>query len=304
MEIVYYVVVPIITSVLGGLIAGLFTYLGVKKTITHERKTREENLKLKKEEQRKQEIEKNIIRNKKIIQTRPELKIPQDNSDIKSVEEYCLLPYINPVLIDEELILFRYSDEIFQEEFWDKYELIFKNTGKRLIRDSFIHLPYKSYANIYLKSDLLHWQNDNARDYYCDECLLPKYIHPNEKIKIIIYYPKATPTIKSAGFDLYMRDEDDNYWYQHCVNSYDSESESQIISPDTFYMHLKQDYNYWLMYNKLYYSKGVEKMFQKSLDDFLQKRKEATWAKADGQDGFAYKVKIGEIALNYNLPLE
>ena len=303
MEIVYNVVIPVITALLGGIVGGLFTYLGVKQTLIHEKRLREEDLKIKQDEQRKRETQK-YYPSTRNNQTRPELKTPMDNSDIKFVEEYCLLPYTNPILIDEELILFRYPDEIFQEEFWDKYELIFQNTGKRVIKDSFLHLPYKSFVNIYLKSDLLSWRCNNARDYYCDECLLPEYIHPNEKIKIVIYYPKTTPKLKNVGFDLYMRDEDDNYWYQNCVNSYDGESESQITSPDTFYMHLKQDYNYWLMYNKLYYSEGAEKMFKKNLDDLLLKRRDATLTKAEGQFGFAYRVKIGEIALNYKLPLE
>lgn len=304
MDIVYNVLVPIITSLLGGLIAGLFTFLGVKMTLTHERKTREEDLKMKQAEQRKQEIEKNIIRNKKIIQTRPELKTPLNDDDIKSVEEYCILPYENPTLIDENLILFKYSDEIFKDDFWNKYELILQNTGKRIIRDSFLHLPYKSFVNIYLKSDLLRCRGGNVPDYYCDESLLPSYIHPNEKIKIVIYYPKATPKLKNVGFDLYMRDEDDNYWYQPCVNSYDGESESQVIPDDTFYMHLKQDFNYWLMYDKLYYSEGVEKLFKENLSDFLAKRKNLTHAKVREQEGYAYKVKKGEITLNYKLPLE
>ena len=35
MDTVYYVVIPIVTSILGGLIAGLFTFLGVKTTLNH-----------------------------------------------------------------------------------------------------------------------------------------------------------------------------------------------------------------------------------------------------------------------------
>lgn len=49
MDIVYNLVVPIITSLLGGLIAGLFTFLGVKMTISHEKRVHEADLKIKQE---------------------------------------------------------------------------------------------------------------------------------------------------------------------------------------------------------------------------------------------------------------
>ena len=45
MEIVYNVVIPVITALLGGIVGGLFTYLGVKQTLIHEKRLREEDLK-------------------------------------------------------------------------------------------------------------------------------------------------------------------------------------------------------------------------------------------------------------------
>ena len=304
MDTVYYVVIPIVTSILGGLIAGLFTFLGVKTTLNHEKKIREEDLKIKQEEQRKQEIEKNISRNKKIIQTRPKLTSVQDENDIKVIEEFCILPYVNPKLINEQLILFRYPDKIFLKEYWDKYELILQNTGKREIINSFLHLPYESEVNIYRKTELVKWQYEAIRDYYSDERSLISYIHPNEKITIIVYYPKSAPELEDVGFDLYMRDEDDNYWFQHCVNSYNGECDSQITSPETFRMHLKQDCNMWFVYDSFYYSKDVKKLFNKRLDNLLAERKKANWDRTEEQDRFVYDVKNGNIALNYKLPLD
>lgn len=61
MDFLYYIFIPIISSILGGLIGGLFTYLGVKLTIKNEN-----NLK-------KQEVyEKNKEKNKLIIANRPQ----------------------------------------------------------------------------------------------------------------------------------------------------------------------------------------------------------------------------------------
>lgn len=303
MEIVYNIVVPIITSLLGGLIAGLFTFLGVKITLSHESKIHETDLKIKQEEQRKKENEKTIERNKRIILTRPEMAITKNNKSIKYVEEICLLPYIKPELYNEEKIFFGYSEDIFKEDYWNKYEVILQNIGKRTIDSAFLHIPYKSGFNIYSKTELMSWQEAYIANYYSDEQLISTPICPNEKIKIITYFPKISPELEDKCLDFYCCDEDDNYWYQRNVNA-NFKRESEITAPETFRMHLRQDCNYWFIYDHFYYDKNVKKSFNKNISSLLEKRKQKIWAETNQQEKFIIDVKHGEIALKYKLPLE
>lgn len=303
MDIVYNIVVPIITSIIGGLIGGLFTFLGVKMTIIHENKTHEEDLKIKQAEQKKQDMEKTIERNKRIILTRPEMTLSKSSGKIKAVIEVCLLPYIEPKLFDEKEILFNYSDDIFNEEYWDKYEFILQNTGKREIVSAFLQVPYKSGFNIYSKILLMSWKNSYVRNYYSDVCALPSYIRPNEKIKIIVYFPKIAPLLKKEGLDLYFYDEDNNYWYQSLINIA-GKNEVEIIAPDAYFMHYQEDCNFWFIYDHLYYAEDIEKCFNKDIRSLLEERKRKNWARTEKQDDFVRDVICGEIALNYKLPLE
>lgn len=292
MDVVYNVVIPIITSIIGGLIGGLFTFLGVRMTI----KSRDK-------EQHKKELEKTIERNKRIILTRPEMSLSKNNGAIKAVEEICLLPYIEPKLMDDKHIRFNYSDDIFKEEYWDKYEFVLQNTGKREITSAFLQVPYKSSFNMYSKRVLMSWQKSYFSNYYSDVCGLPSYIRPNEKIKIIVYFPKIAPLLKKEGLDLYFCDEDDNYWYQSLINIA-GRNEVEIIAPDAYFMHYQEDCNFWFIYDHLYYAKDVEKCFDKDIRPLLEERKQKNWARTEKQDKFVRGVKCGEIALKYNLPLE
>ncbi len=292
MDIVFNAVIPIITSIIGGLIGGLFTFLGVKMT-----------LKSRDKEQHKKDTEKTIEWNKRIILTRPEMTLCKNRTAIKAVEEIYLLPYIKPKLVNEKEIKFDYSDDIFKEEYWDRYEFILQNTGKREIVSAFLQVPYKSGFNIYSKLLLKSWQDAYVRNYYSDVSPLPSYIRPNEKIKIIVYFPKIAPKLKEAGLDLYFYDEDKNYWYQRLVNV-TGKNEVEIIAPDAYFMHFQEDCNFWFIYDHLYYAKDVEKCFNKGISSLLEERKRKNWARTDKQDKFVADVKCGEIALKYNLPLE
>lgn len=303
MDIVYNLVVPIVTSLLGGLIAGLFTFLGVKMTISHEKKAHETDLKIKQEEQHKKEIEKTFERNKRIIRTRPEMTISKAGGSIKKVEEVCLLPYIKPKLFDEKEIYFDYPEDIYNEEYWDKYEFILQNTGKREITSAFLQVPYKSSFNIYSKLVLMNWRSAYNKNYYRDVYALPSYIQPNEKIKVIVYFPKTVPQLKEEGLDLYFYDEDNNYWYQSLVNI-KGRNEVEIIAPDAYFMHFQEDCNFWFIYNHLYYSMDVKKCFDKDISSLLEKWKRENWARTEKQEEFVRAVKCGEIALKYKLPLE
>lgn len=299
MDVVYYVVIPIITSLFGGIVVWLFTFL-------HERKTRKEDLKIRQEDQKKQENEKIIERNKRIILTRPELTLTKNSDQIKAVEEFCLLPYEKPKLLDEEKMTFGYTDEIFNEDYWDKYEINLQNTGKREILVSFLQAPYDSKVNIYSKIELFGWQYAGARNYYNDERLLISNLHPDEKIKIIIYYPKNAKELGKVPLDVFMNDEDGNCWIQPYVNLV-REFHSDVLAPDAFNMHLHQECNKWYVYDYLYRSKDTVKCFKRdihrTLDRILEERNNSCRNKEDKYRKFVWDVNNGVIPLKYNLPL-
>ena len=292
MEILYYIIVPIITSIIGGAVGGLFTFLGVKMTLTNEKKNREEELK-----------SLNIEKNKKIALTKPEMTITENEEDIKEIEEICLLPYVKPELFDKEKIIFNYTEEIYNEVTWDKYEIVLQNTGKRKINSAFLQIPYKSEVNIYTKSELMAWPNEYIINYYSDTAYLPNYISPDEKIKLIIYFPKDNKRLENLALDLYINDEDDNCWFQRCVNGI-NKIDPEIISPEAFRMHLRQDYYYWLIYDSLYYSKNVKRNFRVNIQDLLEERKKTCWDENKKHEAFVYEVKKGLKLLNYKLPLD
>lgn len=127
MDIVYNVVIPIITSVLGGLIGGLFTFLGVKLTIKNDN------------EFKKQEIrERNKEKNKEIISNRPEFRVVQNKKTIKHEMEIYLLPYISPKLKTKKEIYFDYDKLDLKDDFWECKETIICNNGKRAIETGFL----------------------------------------------------------------------------------------------------------------------------------------------------------------------
>ncbi len=298
MNDIYYILIPIIASIIGGLIGGLFTFLGVRMTLTYDNKIREEDLKSHMTEQK----QKNIEKNKKIIQTRPELTLTDNSGNIKSVAEFCLLPFRNPKLIDKETIVFGYTDEIFNENYWNKYEIILQNTGKRQIQASFLQVPYLYETNIYAKLEIEEWKNSTAKNYFNDIGILHCELLPDEKIKIIIYYPKNYARKPIIPLDLYMHDEDENYWYQSAVN-YNRKTESCISAPDTFNMHLKKECNFWNVYDYLFHLNYVEKNFTDNIYKLLEQKKRTNFDRTTKQDQFVCDVNNGKTLLNYKLPL-
>lgn len=296
MDLIYNILVPIITSVLGGLVGGLFTFLGVKMTLAHEKQIRIED-----------KMEKNRESNKLIVENRPKLQVVEDNGDnVDKVDtrEIFLIPYINPRLIDEKTIEFGYTDEIFSKDYWEKYEIILQNKGKRAIESFFLQLQYKSMVNVYSKTEITMWEKTWLGKYYQDTYNFMTGLQPGEKIKLIINYPKKYDKFKNIPLDVYMNDEDDNYWYQSYINFTDSKSDSEISAPDAFYMHIQEEYYKWFIYDHMYYAKDIDKSFRSlSIQGILERRKKACWNREEKQKLYVRKILNGEILLKHNYPL-
>lgn len=285
MDIVYNIVIPIVTSILGGLIGGLFTFLGVKLTIKNDN------------ELKKQEIrERNKEKNKELILNRPEFKVVQSKKSIKHEMEICVLPYISPKLITKEEIYFDYDKLDFKDDFWDCKETIICNSGKRAIETGFLQLEYKSGVNIYSKYDFYSWKKMSwAKNNYSDMQLLPGWIHPNECVKLKIYYPKGIKQLQNIRFNCYMYDEDGNNWYQDVVNLKVNGHKSTPVSSSEYVMHYRDKYYKWFIYDYMYYSKDIEKCFNTiGFEKTLQQRKEKLWKQEDENKKFKWAINNGD----------
>ena len=285
METVYNIIIPVLTSILGGLIGGLFTFLGVKLTIKNDNELKKQEIK-----------ERNEEKNKVIISNRPEFKVAQNKKAVKHEMEIYALPYISPKLQTEEEIIFDYDNLNLGEDFWDCKETIICNIGKRAIKTGFLQLEYKSGINIYSKHELYSWkQMPWAKNYYSDKLLLSGWIYPNECVKLKTYYPKDIKQLQNTRFDCYMSDEDGNYWYQDSVNLKENRNKSTHVSPNEYVMHYRDDYYKWFIYDHMYYSKDVEKCFNTSeFEKTLQQRKEKLWKQEDENKEFKYAINNGD----------
>ena len=284
MEIVYYIVVPIVSSLLGG----LFTFLGVKMTLKNE-----------KEKEKKETLRYNKEKNEEIFLNRPEIEITKTCMNFNNEMNICILPYLKPQLMDEKIIVFDYDKFIDNEDFWTFKSFYITNKGNREIKTAYFHLQYKSNANIYVKEVLSYWKTSLlSKNYYCDYVRITNAIYPNSSIKINIFFPKGMDELLNKYFDFYMRDEDGNCWVQEDMCFDNSVNKSQAVSESEYIMHIKDGYNEWFVYDYLYYDKNVKKNFYKQdIDKFLKDRKESLYKQAEINMKKRREILSGEIQL-------
>ena len=279
------VVIPIVTSILGGLIGGLFTFLGVKLTIKNDNKLKALEL-----------VEKVKERNREIIACAPQLKVVENDDSVDKTTEIYLLPYNNPKLISEDEIRFDYGKEIQEESFWDFYDVTIENVGKTEIEMIYLQLNYKSRMNLYTKYEIFG-QGIWAIKYYSDGFSPSLRLKPDTKFKLRVYYPAIFPQIKDRPINAYLEDVYGNCWFQYHIN-YAEEDRVQIVSPDELTLHYRDGYYEWFVYDSMYYSKKIPKNFDtRGMSKLLQKRKEECWAKARKFETFRHDVTNGKVAL-------
>lgn len=191
-------------SIIGGLIGGLFTYFGVKLTLTHE-------------------IEKEIREEcKKAEETKPRLEIIK-YTGIKKSQEYdkreigcsALFLMINDYKCSESRIEFFYDEQALDLNNMVYVEYILKNIGQTEIIDICLS------TNLPRNTSLLEL---DERKFYIKEKLLnynvvsnKRYIKPGDHIKIRIYYIKDKiigSIIGSAAITVWLRDVNGRYWSQ------------------------------------------------------------------------------------------
>lgn len=285
MEIVYNIIVPLITSIIGGLLGGLFTFLGVKLTIKNANELKQKDIQ-----------EHNKEKNEIIIRNRPEFKVVEISADAIDQLEVYALPYIKPKLQTEDKIIFDYDDLNLNDEFWDCKETIICNCGKTVIESGFLQVAYKSKINIYSKYELSSWKDSTwAKNYYSDKYSLSNWIHPNECIKLKLFYPKDEQHIQNMVLNCYFSDEFGNKWYQDIVNQKANGNKSMPVSPNEYILHKCDDYYKWFVYDEMYYNNDIKKYFSSvNFQKTLQERKEKLWKQQNENEKYKIAVNTGE----------
>lgn len=199
----------IIASVLGGLVGGLFTFLGVWMTIHHKnKKTRQEELKRQKEKE------------EQLFENRPRLEI----MGYKKLSKYSISRKadINVLLCsikdykNESRAMFYYDTEVVEPEKWVSVEYTLKNIGHTEISHMYFstNLPKNtSLFGVETRENEMCYEN-NLLNY---SVILDKSVKPKESIKLKICYIDekiVLSNIGSATITIWMVDEKNNWWSQ------------------------------------------------------------------------------------------
>lgn len=296
MNDIYYILIPLIASVIGGLISGLFTFLGVRATLTHQKEVHEEDLNLREEEINKQNTEIRIEKNKQVNQTRPELSLINNVDNFNgTVKEIYLLPFTHTRLSDNKTVEFEYDNEVLQDGYWEQHEIVLQNIGKRKIQSIFLQVPYTYNINLHFKDEIITWESSEINFYHTNEKLLFFDLNPNDNIKLILYYPKDYVENNAIPLDAYIHDEDENYWYQSAINL-NMHTESTVYEKAAFNSRLQGKNNY------LYISKTSDNLTEEE-QAFLEQQSEEVKNIDKLREQFVKDVNEGKTLLNYRLPI-
>ena len=292
MEIWSNIIIPIITSILGGLIGGLFTFLGVKLTLKDERKRHEEQVGL------------NIIeKNKEIIKNRPILRSIENCESSLSIQAMVyLVPFREPELINKKDIIFHYPEKFEEKQNWKEYTIHLKNIGNKRITRSFLHFEDLKNINLYSDLDMYNWNHPlYVQHYFSDALTLSGHIAPGEILELKIYYLKDSPNYKNVLFDIYFEDENGNNWVQYRINRIDNDiSAFDIVSGSEYSTYRKKDMSTFFLYNKMFFNDKVKKSFkynQKEMLEFFDKEMKMWHHMSDEMIKFKNDCKDGKVLL-------
>ena len=197
-------------SILGGLIGGVFTFLGVKLTLKHDKEKEHKEILLKANENKPRlEVVKyydfNATVNKKSINNDCKI-LALKITDFKDDFDRARFFYDTTALDEKNLIFVEYE---------------FKNSGNTEIEDICItsNLP-KSMSVFALERKELYI-NENLLSY--EAWAHKRYIKPGQSIRIRVYYIKDQIIVSpiSYPFTIWLRDINGRYWRQNfnCPNN-------------------------------------------------------------------------------------
>ena len=284
-EICIGIIVPIVSSILGG----LFTFLGVRLTIKSERKTQEENVELK-----------IIESNEKIVKERPKLKSTEAVTESGMKADIYLIPYGIPILINERDILFQYPQDLNDNEKWESYSVYLKNVGHNNITRSFLHI--EDDINMYSDIDMYNWNDPMwGNHYFSDGVTLSGSLQVEEILELNIYFLKEVERLKQTKINIYFEDENGNKWVQYAINKENNNDSVYSIVSDFEYSTLRRkDMTRFFLYNKLFFDDKVEKTFDYDSKEIMKKLKKELDLYCDITnkfERFRYDCKCGKAAL-------
>ena len=292
MEIWSNIIIPIITSILGGLIGGLFTFLGVKLTLKDERKRHDEQVGLN-----------IIVKNKEIIKNRPILLSIENYESSPSMRAMVyLVPFGEPELINKKDIVFHYPEKFEEKQNWEEYTIYLKNVGNKRITRSFLHFEDLKNINLYSDLDIYNWNDPlYGQHYFSDALTLSGHIAPGEILELKIYYLKDLPNYKNVLFDIYFEDENGNNWVQYKINRIDNDiSAFDVVSSLEYSTYRRKNMHTFFLYNKMFFSKNVKKSFNYNLEEMYENIEKETkeWNnKLEEMEKFQNDCKNGKILL-------
>lgn len=308
MDWLYYIVIPIVSALIGG----AFSFVCILITIKHENKhfkiERQEWETERKEreiERLKQEWEKNKIKNDEIIKNRPQFIVVDKACQPKKSMTVKLLPYLNyeivgltDDIVNRDLLVFDYPHEIYDDDFWDSYSVTIKNIGCDCV-GGFLHLPDKSGVNIYDEYDF-NERNYILVNFYCERVGIPTILS-GETLTLKICYPKSKLGYKDISLDIFMYDHFENEWRQDNINHKCNFNDSYTISGEEYGMNFREEITQWRVIDRLYFY-NVNHHINMPIDytracAFLAKKKDECNLKEHEFDKYRRDVKDGKILL-------
>lgn len=199
----------IIASVLGGLVGGLFTFLGVWMTIHHEnKKTRQEELKRQKEKE------------EQLFENRPRLEIMgykklSKYSAAKKADISLLLCSIKEYK-NEGRAMFFYDESVITPENWVCVEYTLRNTGHTEIDHIYFstNLPKNTALFNVLNEENVMCHDNHFLNY---SVIFEKTIKPQQTVSIKVCYISDKIVVSNIGgapITIWMIDENKNWWSQ------------------------------------------------------------------------------------------
>lgn len=210
-------------SVLGGLIGGIFTFLGVKLTLRYEKEKEIKDAHL------------------KTIETKPRFEIIdyldfEATRDLKSNNQDCnvLLLSILDFIDDNGRARFFYDENALNSNNLIFVEYVFKNTGFTEVEDVRVasNLPKSLSIVEFEKKEIYFYENMLNYVVYGEK----RYIKPGQTIRIRVYYIKdqIIESLISYPLTLWLHDVNGKYWEQNFGSPRNDIETSRLSDLETF----------------------------------------------------------------------
>lgn len=191
-------------SILGGLIGGLFTFIGVSLTIKHEDKQKKlEELKMANENKPRLEIIRAV-----------DFDLEAKNMSKLHADINALVLKINSFKEEHGRAMFEYDYSLDEKEL-HCFEFIMKNTGLTEIEDICLtsNLPKDTGLMNYYSSEMYLSNKLLSYDVWSDK----RYLKPGSSLKVRIIFPKDKIIVSNLGsaiISIWLKDVNGMVWHQ------------------------------------------------------------------------------------------